>query len=75
LVAEGARAIAATHAVTGVPIETNEGPRRPGDPAKLVAASDRIRSELGWEPRKPALEEMVADAWAFAQAHPNGYAR
>ncbi len=39
----------------------------------LVAASDRIRSELGWEPRKPALEEMVADAWAFAQAHPDGY--
>ena len=39
----------------------------------LVAASERIRSELGWEPRKPALEEMVADAWAFAQAHPHGY--
>ena len=39
----------------------------------LVAASDRIRSELGWEARKPGLEEMVADAWAFAQAHPNGY--
>jgi UDP-glucose 4-epimerase len=68
-------AIAATQAVTGVAVETNEAPRRPGDPAKLVAASDRIRSELGWEPRKPALEEMVADAWAFAQAHPNGYAR
>jgi UDP-glucose 4-epimerase len=32
-----------------------------------------IRAELGWEPRKPGLEQMVADAWAFAQAHPNGY--
>ena len=52
---------------------TNEAPRRPGDPAKLVAGSDRIRSDLGWEPRKPALGEMVADAWAFAQAHPGGY--
>ena len=65
--------IAAARAVTGVEIGTNEAPRRPGDPPMLVAASDRIRSELGWEPRKPALEEMVADAWAFAQAHPNGY--
>ena len=51
----------------------NEAPRRPGDPPMLVAAGDRIRSELGWEPRKPALEEMVADAWAFARAHPRGY--
>jgi UDP-glucose 4-epimerase len=67
--------IAATQAVTGVAVTTTEAPRRPGDPAKLVAASDRIRSELGWEPRKPSLAEMVADAWAFAQAHPNGYAR
>jgi UDP-glucose 4-epimerase len=39
----------------------------------LVAGSERIRSELGWKPRKPGLEEMVADAWAFAEAHPNGY--
>jgi UDP-glucose 4-epimerase len=40
----------------------------------LVAAGERIRSELGWEPRKPELSEMVADAWAFAQARPRGYA-
>ena len=39
----------------------------------LVASSDRIRSELGWEPRKSALEEMVADAWSFARANPDGY--
>jgi UDP-glucose 4-epimerase len=65
--------VAAARAVTGREIGTNEAPRRPGDPPMLVASSDRIRSELGWEPRKPALEEMVADAWAFAQAHPNGY--
>jgi UDP-glucose 4-epimerase len=66
--------IAAAQEVTGVGVNTKEASRRPGDPAKLVAASDLIRSELGWEPRKPALEEMVADAWAFAQTHPNGYA-
>jgi UDP-glucose 4-epimerase len=39
----------------------------------LVAASERIRSELGWEPQKPELEAMVADAWAFMQSRPDGY--
>lgn len=67
--------IAVAEGVTGVSVRTNAAPRRPGDPARLVAASDLIRSELGWEPRKPALEEIVADAWAFAQTHPNGYAQ
>ena len=65
--------IEAVRAVTGSEIAVREGPRRPGDPPMLVAASERIRSELGWEPLKPALQEMVADAWRFAQAHPNGY--
>jgi UDP-glucose 4-epimerase len=65
--------IAAAQEVTGGEIPTREAPRRPGDPAQLVAASDRIRSELGWKPRKPSLADMVGDAWAFAQAHPNGY--
>jgi UDP-glucose 4-epimerase len=65
--------IEAALAVTGLEIPTREAPRRPGDPPQLVAASQKIRSELGWEPRKPGLEEMVGDAWAFAQAHPRGY--
>jgi UDP-glucose 4-epimerase len=65
--------IAAAREVTGLEIPTREAPRRAGDPPMLVAASDRIRSELGWEPRKPGLEQIVADAWAFAQAHPRGY--
>jgi UDP-glucose 4-epimerase len=65
--------IAAAHAVTGLEIPTREAPRRPGDPPMLVAASDRIRSELGWQPTKAGLEQIVADAWAFAQAHPRGY--
>jgi UDP-glucose 4-epimerase len=67
--------IAAAETVTGRSIPTREAPRRPGDPPQLVAASQRIRSELGWEPRKPALEEMVGDAWAFVQAHPHGYSQ
>jgi UDP-glucose 4-epimerase len=65
--------IAATEQVTGMEIPVREAPRRPGDPAELVSASARIREELGWTPRKPGIEEMVADAWAFAQAHPDGY--
>jgi UDP-glucose 4-epimerase len=59
--------------VTGLEIPARDAPRRPGDPPVLVAASQRIRDELGWEPRKPRLEAMIADAWAWAQAHPHGY--
>lgn len=66
--------IEAAREVTGLDIPVREAPRRPGDPPQLVAASGRIRAELGWEPRKPALADMVADAWAFAQARPHGYA-
>ena len=59
--------------VTGREIHAREAPRRQGDPPKLVASSELIREELGWKPRKPSLEDMVGDAWAFARAHPNGY--
>ena len=58
--------------VTGREIRAIEEPRRPGDPPELVASSDRIRDELGWEPEK-TLEDMIADAWAWHQAHPQGY--
>jgi UDP-glucose 4-epimerase len=64
--------IETAQAVTGTQIHAREAERRPGDPPVLVAASDRIKAELGWEPRKE-LEAMIEDAWAFAQAHPNGY--
>jgi UDP-glucose 4-epimerase len=66
--------IDATREVTGAEIPVIESPRRPGDPPMLVAAGAKIRAELGWEPHKPALADMVADAWTFAQAHPHGYA-
>jgi UDP-glucose 4-epimerase len=59
--------------VTGRDIPAVEEPRRAGDPAALVAASDRIRDELGWQPEK-GLDDMIADAWAWHQAHPDGYA-
>jgi UDP-glucose 4-epimerase len=59
--------------VTGHPIPAVESPRRPGDPPQLVASSERIRRELGWQPRIPNLEDIVASAWAWHQAHPHGY--
>jgi UDP-glucose 4-epimerase len=52
--------------VTGHPIPTEIAPRRPGDPAVLVASSARARDELGWTPQRPELRDIVADAWAFA---------
>ncbi len=67
--------IAAAERVTALEIPTHEAPRRPGDPPMLVAASDKIRSELGWEPSKQDLEEIVADAWSFARARPSGYSK
>ena len=63
----------AARRVTGKNIEAVEAPRRAGDPPALVAASDRIRSDLGWMPEKPELEAMISDAWAWMQDHPSGY--
>jgi UDP-glucose 4-epimerase len=65
--------IDAARRVTGCPIEAVESPRRSGDPAVLVASSDRIRTELGWKPEKPELEAMISDAWEWMQSHPHGY--
>jgi len=60
--------VEAVRRVTGHPLPTEVAPRRAGDPAVLVASSARIRDELGWVPRKPTVDEMVADAWAFERA-------
>ncbi|MDG4793399.1 UDP-glucose 4-epimerase GalE [Micromonospora sp. WMMD1082] len=51
--------------VTGRPVPVEVAPRREGDPAELVASSALARAELGWQPRKPTLHDMVSDAWAF----------
>jgi UDP-glucose 4-epimerase len=59
--------------VTGHVIPAEDAPRRPGDPAVLVASSERIRRELGWQPRFPDLEQIVASAWEWRRQHPNGY--
>jgi UDP-glucose 4-epimerase len=53
----------AARAVTGHPIPATSQPRRPGDPARLVAAADRARRDLGWSPQRPQLAAMIGDAW------------
>jgi UDP-glucose 4-epimerase len=59
--------------VTGHPIPVIESPRRPGDPARLVASSASIRGELGWQPRHPDLADILQSAWNWHSSHPNGY--
>ncbi|MFI8767948.1 UDP-glucose 4-epimerase GalE [Streptomyces sp. NPDC053792] len=53
--------------VTGHPIPELTAPRRPGDPAVLVASAEAARERLGWTPSRPDLADVVADAWAFAR--------
>ena len=55
--------------VTGHAIPTEIKPRRPGDPAILVASSDRARQELGWIPKHPELDDIIASAWTWHQQH------
>jgi UDP-glucose 4-epimerase len=59
--------------VTGHPIPAEVGARRPGDPPTLIASSDKIREELGWEPQYPDLKTIVAHAWEWHRTHPQGY--
>ncbi len=59
--------------VTGKSIAVREGPRRPGDPPALVAASEKIQRELDWHPRYTDLRAIVETAWRWHQSHPRGY--
>ncbi len=59
--------------ITGCPIRVIPSPRRPGDPARLVASSDKVRRELGWEPQYPDLTAMVDSAWQWRLHHPGDY--
>ncbi|HEX8243240.1 MAG TPA: UDP-glucose 4-epimerase GalE, partial [Longimicrobium sp.] len=65
--------IETARAVTGHAIPAVVGPRRPGDPAVLVAGSDRIRRELGWAPRHADLRSIIESAWEWHRTHPRGY--
>jgi UDP-glucose 4-epimerase len=61
--------VEAVRRVTGHPVPVEEAPRREGDPAILVASSERARRLLGWEPQHTDLDGIVADAWAFASSN------
>ena len=68
-----AEVVQAAHRVTGRRIAVVESPRRPGDPAVVVASSQKIRAELGWKPEKPDLETMISDALDWIKVHSHEY--
>lgn len=60
-------------AVVGSVIPVKEMPRRPGDSARLVASSQKIRRELGWQPRHDNMYDIISSAWEWHKSHPRGY--
>jgi len=67
--------ITAVEKATGRKIKVIESPRRPGDPPALYADSSKAQRELGWRPRFPDVDSIVATAWKWHKAHPDGYAK
>ena len=67
--------IDAAERITGRKIPRKLGPRRPGDPAVLVASKEKLKRVLGWEASHSSLEEIIQSAWVWKQKHPNGYAQ
>jgi UDP-glucose 4-epimerase len=65
--------IETARAVTDHPIPAVETDRRPGDAPRLVASSDKIQKELGWQPATPALKDIITSAWEWHRKRPNGY--
>ena len=66
--------IEAAERVTGRKIPRQLSPRRPGDPAVLVASKEKLKTILGWEATHSSLEEIISSAWNWKQKHPRGYA-
>ena len=65
--------IAACGKITGRNVATIEKPRRPGDPPRLIASSEKIKNELGWQPQFQSLEAIVESAWKWHEKFPRGY--
>ena len=65
--------IEAARRVTGHPIPVSEEDRRPGDPAVLIASSQKAMDTLGWNPKYTHVEDIIATAWNWHSTHPNGY--
>ena len=66
--------IEAAERVTGKKIPRQLSPRRPGDPAVLVASKEKLKTMLGWEATHSSLEEIISSAWNWKLKHPRGYA-
>ena len=60
--------------VTGFDIPAKEEARRSGDPAVLIATSEKAKNILGWKPEFDSLEKIISDAWRWHSNNPNGYA-
>jgi len=65
--------VEAARRVTGREIPAEVGDPRPGDPAVLIASSDKIRDELDWTPEYGNLENIIGTAWEWHRRHPHGY--
>ena len=65
--------LSAARLITRCPIPSSDTPRRPGDPATLVACSGKLRRDLGWSPRRSDLTGILESAWRWKQKFPNGY--
>lgn len=65
--------IEAARRATGLPILAEDAPRRPGDPATLVASSEKAERVLGWKPQYTDMESIIASAWRWHSTHPDGY--
>ena len=65
--------VEAARKVTGHPIPAVMQPRRAGDPAILVASSDKLTRELKWKPRFSDIEKIIETAWDWHREHPEGY--
>jgi UDP-glucose 4-epimerase len=65
--------IATCHKITGKKIDPVEKPRRPGDPPRLIASSEKIKRELGWQPQFQSLDAIIESAWKWHQKFPHGY--
>jgi UDP-glucose 4-epimerase len=65
--------VATCERVTGKKIAVVEKPRRPGDPARLIAGSEKVQRELGWKPKYQSIDRIIESAWAWHLRNPNGY--
>lgn len=63
----------AVERVTGMKLNVTYGERRAGDPPALIADTSKAQDILGWNPTRSTMDEMIGSAWAWMQAHPNGY--